>query len=257
MSKIKSAFEQGKALAVFLTCGDPDLETTAAAVRAAAENGANLIILGIPFSDPTAEGPVIQASNMRALGGGVTTDKIFSFVKELRRGVKIPLAFMTYANVVFSYGAERFLSQCEEAEVDGLILPDVPLEEKEDFLPFCRSHGVDLVSLAAPAPEKRLARIAAGAEGFLYIVPGPETEEAGDAFFAGLASMVETIRQNSPIPCAVCSHLSDPEQAGKIARLAGGVIAASAAVTLLEKYGKDAPRQIGEYVKAVKEAIVP
>ena len=150
MSKIKKAFENGKAFIAFLTCGDPDLETTAAAVRAAAANGADLIELGIPFSDPTAEGPVIQNANLRALRGGITTDRIFGFVKELRRDVSIPMVFMTYANVIFSYGAERFLAACQEVGVDGLILPDLPYEEKEEFLPFCRRHGVDLISLIAP-----------------------------------------------------------------------------------------------------------
>ncbi|HIS49197.1 MAG TPA: tryptophan synthase subunit alpha, partial [Candidatus Gallacutalibacter pullistercoris] len=126
MSKIGKAFENGKAFIAFITCGDPDLETTAAAVRAAAANGADLIELGIPFSDPTAEGPVIQGANLRALNGGITTDKVFAFVKELRRDVKVPMVFMTYANVVFSYGAERFISTCKDIEIDGLILPDLP-----------------------------------------------------------------------------------------------------------------------------------
>ena len=134
MSKIKSAFEDGKAFIAFVTCGDPDLETTATVIRAAVENGADLIELGIPFSDPTAEGPVIQGANVRALSGGVTTDKIFAFVKELRRDVKVPMVFMTYSNVVFSYGTERFLSACREIGIDGLILPDLPFEEKEEFL---------------------------------------------------------------------------------------------------------------------------
>ena len=166
MSKIKKAFENGKAFIAFLTCGDPDLETTAAAVRAAAANGADLIELGIPFSDPTAEGPVIQNANLRALRGGITTDRIFGFVKELRRDVSIPMVFMTYANVIFSYGAERFLAACQEVGVDGLILPDLPYEEKEEFLPFCRRHGVDLISLIAPTSANRIARIAKDAEGF-------------------------------------------------------------------------------------------
>ena len=145
MSNIKKAFENGKAFIAFITCGDPDLETTAAAVHAAVENGADLIELGIPFSDPTAEGPVIQGANVRALGGGITTDKIFAFVKKLRRDVAIPMVFMTYANVVFSYGAEKFISACKDLEIDGLILPDLPFEEKEEFQPLCGQYGVDLV----------------------------------------------------------------------------------------------------------------
>ncbi|MBD5457418.1 MAG: tryptophan synthase subunit alpha, partial [Lachnospiraceae bacterium] len=170
MSNIKSAFENGKAFVAFITCGDPDLETTAAAIRAAVENGADLIELGIPFSDPTAEGPVIQGANLRALTGGVTTDKIFSFVKNLRQDVTTPFVFMTYANVIFSYGAERFLSTCRDIGIDGLILPDLPFEEKEEFLSICHTYGVDLISLIAPTSENRIAMIAKEAEGFLYIV---------------------------------------------------------------------------------------
>ena len=167
MSNIRKAFEKGKAFIAFITCGDPDLETTDKVVRAAAENGADLIELGIPFSDPTAEGPVIQGANLRALTGGITTDKIFAFVKELRRDVKVPMVFMTYANVVFSYGAEKFISTCREIEIDGLILPDLPLEEKEEFQPLCRQYDINLISLIAPTSENRIAMIAKEAEGFV------------------------------------------------------------------------------------------
>ena len=170
MSNIRKAFENGKAFIPFITCGYPDLETTGALIKAAARNGADLIELGIPFSDPTAEGPVIQEANLRALQGGITTDKIFSFVRTIRKEVKIPIVFMTYANVVFSYGAEKFISACQEMDVDGLILPDLPFEEKGEFLPVCRKYDVDLISMIAPTSEDRIAMIASEAEGFLYIV---------------------------------------------------------------------------------------
>ena len=167
MSNIASAFKNGKAFIPFITCGDPDLETTGKIVREMAAKGADLIELGIPFSDPTAEGPVIQAANIRALSGGVTTDKIFEFVKELRRDVKIPLVFMTYANVVFSYDAERFMARCCETGIGGVILPDLPFEEKDEFLPICRQYGVDLISLIAPTSADRIAMIAREADGFI------------------------------------------------------------------------------------------
>ena len=167
MNRIANAFDHGKAFIAFITCGDPDLETTKACVRSAVEGGADLIELGIPFSDPTAEGPVIQAANARALAGGVTTDKIFSMVKELRQNVSIPMVFMTYANVVYSYGIERFCDRCVETGIDGMILPDVPFEEKEEFAPVCRERGLAIVSLIAPTSENRIAMIAREAEGFL------------------------------------------------------------------------------------------
>ncbi|MGI6254393.1 MAG: tryptophan synthase subunit alpha [Acutalibacter sp.] len=255
MSKIGKAFENGKAFVAFITCGDPDLETTAAAVRAAAENGADLIELGIPFSDPTAEGPVIQGANLRALRGGVTTDRIFSFVKELRRDVTVPMAFMTYANVVFSYGPERFLAACREIGMDGLILPDVPFEEKEEFLPYCREYGVDLVSLIAPTSEQRIAMIAREAEGFLYIVSSLGVTGVRSEIKTDLASIVNVVRQTTKVPCAIGFGISTPEQARKMADLSDGVIVGSAIVKLLERYGKDAPPYIGAYVKEMKSAL--
>jgi tryptophan synthase alpha chain len=255
MSKIKKAFENGKAFIAFLTCGDPDLETTAAAVRAAAANGADLIELGIPFSDPTAEGPVIQNANLRALRGGITTDRIFGFVKELRRDVSIPMVFMTYANVVFSYGAERFLAACQEVWVDGLILPDLPYEEKEEFLPFCRRHGVDLISLIAPTSANRIARIAKDAEGFLYIVSSLGVTGTRSEIKTDLASIVKVVREHTGIPCAIGFGISTPEQAKKMADIADGAIVGSAIVKLLEKYGRSAPPYVGAYVKSMKDAM--
>ena len=255
MSDLARAFDHGKAFIAFLTCGDPDLETTAAAVRAAAQNGADLIELGIPFSDPTAEGPVIQAANLRALQSGVTTDKIFDLVRELRRGVTIPMVFMTYANVVFSYGTERFLSNCRDVGIDGLILPDVPYEEKEEFLPACRKYGVDFVSLIAPTSENRIAMIAREAEGFLYIVSSLGVTGERSEIKTDLASIVSLVRENTDIPCAIGFGISTPEQAKKMADLSDGAIVGSAIVKLLAQYGKDAPEHIGAYVKEMKDAL--
>ena len=255
MSNIRKAFENGKAFIPFITCGDPDLGTTAAVVRAAAANGADLIELGIPFSDPTAEGPVIQGANLRALNGGVTTDNIFDLVRELRRDVEVPMVFMTYANVVFSYGSERFISTCREIGIDGLILPDVPYEEKEEFLPICRRYGVDLISLIAPTSEDRIAMIAREAEGFLYIVSSLGVTGVRSEIKTDLGAIVGTVRQNTDIPCAIGFGISTPEQAAKMAGISDGAIVGSAIVRLIGKYGKDAPEYVGEYVKRMKEAL--
>lgn len=255
MSKIAEAFAHGKAFIPFITCGDPDLETTAAAVRAAVENGADLIELGIPFSDPTAEGPVIQGANLRALRGGVTTDLIFGLVRELRHDVKVPIVFMTYANVVFSYGGERFLSACQEVGVDGLILPDLPFEEKEEFLPFCKKHRVELISLIAPTSENRIALIAEEAEGFLYVVSSLGVTGIRSEIKTDLTSMMEAVKRSAHIPAAIGFGISTPEQAKKMAEIADGVIVGSATIKLLAQYGKDAPRYIGAYVKTMKDAI--
>ena len=255
MSNIAKAFEHGKAFIPFITCGDPDLATTAAAVREAAENGADLIELGIPFSDPTAEGPVIQAANIRALAGGVTTDKIFDLVRDLRTDVTVPMVFMTYANVVYSYGAERFIGTCAETGIDGLILPDLPYEEKDEFLPVCRRYGIDLVSLIAPTSENRIAMIAKEAEGFLYIVSSLGVTGVRSEIKTDLVSIVKVVRANTDIPCAIGFGISTPEQAAKMAAVADGAIVGSAIIRIIEQYGTEAPRYVGEYVKSMKDAI--
>ena len=255
MSNIYKAFSDGKAFIPFITCGDPDLETTGAAIRAMAANGADLIELGIPFSDPTAEGVVIQGANLRALRGGVTTDQIFDFVRALRKDVKIPFVFMTYANVVFSYGADAFISACAELGIDGLILPDLPYEEKDEFLPTCRKYGVDLISMIAPTSADRIAKIAKEAEGFLYIVSSLGVTGTRSEIKTDLASIVEVVRRNTKTPCAIGFGISTPEQAHKMAAIADGAIVGSAIIKLLERYGKDAPDKIGAYVKSMNDAL--
>ena len=253
--RIADAFRNGKAFIPFVTCGDPDLETTAAIVRAMAANGAALIELGIPFSDPTAEGPVIQGANIRALAGGVTTDKVFDLVREVRRDVTVPMVFMTYANVVYSYGAEKFIATCKDVGIQGLILPDIPFEEKEEFLDLCHTYGVDLVSLVAPTSADRIAMIAREAEGFLYIVSslgvtGTRTEISTD-----LDSIVKVVRENTDTPCAIGFGISTPEQCAKMGAIADGAIVGSAIVKLVAQYGKDAAGPVGEYVRSMKEAL--
>lgn len=255
MNKIRKAFENGKAFIAFITCGDPDLETTAAAVREMVKNGADLIELGIPFSDPTAEGPVIQGANLRALRGGVTTDRIFELVRELRRDVSVPMIFMTYANVVFSYGAERFLGACREIGMDGLILPDVPYEEKEEFQPLCRRYGLELISLIAPTSENRIARIAGEAEGFVYLVSSLGVTGVRSEIKTDLASIVEAVRRSTELPCAIGFGISTPQQAARMAELSDGVIVGSAIVKLMEQYGRQALEHVGRYVKEMKDAI--
>ena len=255
MSRIRDAFQNGKAFIPFITCGEPDLETTGAAVRAAVENGADLIELCIPFSDPTAEGPVIQGANLRALAGGVRTEQIFSFVRELRKDIQIPMVFMTYANVVFSYGADRFISTCRDVGIDGLILPDLPFEEKEEFLPLCHRYGVDLISLIAPTSMDRISMIAREAEGFLYIVSSLGVTGTRSEITTDLASIIKVVRENTDIPCAIGFGISTPAQAAAMAELADGVIVGSAIIKILEQYGKDAPPRIGDFVGSMKRAI--
>lgn len=256
MNRIESAFENSKAFIPFITCGDPDMETTEEIIRGAAENGADLIELGIPFSDPTAEGPVIQGANIRALANGVTTDDIFRLVKRLRKDISIPLVFMTYANVVFSYGAERFISQCADTGIDGLILPDIPFEEKDEFLPICQKYGVKLISLIAPTSADRIKMIANEAEGFLYIVSSLGVTGTRSEITTDIESLINEVRKYTNVPCAVGFGIQTPQQASEIASYSDGVIVGSAVIKIIEKYGKDSPKHVGEYIKSMKDAVV-
>ncbi len=255
MSDIRSAFENKKAFIPFFTCGDPDLETTRRCVIAAAENGADLIELGIPFSDPTAEGPVIMEANERALRGGVTTDKIFDLVRTLRKTVTVPMVFMTYVNVVFSYGAERFLPTCKEIGIDGLILPDLPFEEKEEFEDICERFDVDLISMIAPTSHERISMIAKEAKGFLYIVSSLGVTGTRSEITTDLGSIIDVVRQNTDIPCAIGFGISTPEQAKRMAALSDGAIVGSAIVRIIGQYKTDAPEHVGAFVKSMKEAL--
>ncbi len=255
MSNISKAFEKVKAFIPFITCGDPDLETTAEVVRTIAAAGADLIELGIPFSDPTAEGPVIQGANLRALSAGTTTDKIFKMVRELRQGVAIPMVFMTYANVIFSYGSEKFIGTCEELGIDGLILPDLPFEEKEEFEPLCRKYGVDLISLIAPTSKNRIAMIAREAKGFVYIVSSLGVTGARKEITTDIDSMVNLVKANTKTPCAVGFGISTPEQAAHMASKSDGAIVGSAIVKMIAQHGRNSAGPVGEYVKAMAEAV--
>ena len=225
-------------------------------VHAVVEAGADLIELGIPFSDPTAEGPVIQEANVRALSVGTTTDKIFDMVVRIRKTVKIPLVFMTYANVVFSYGSERFISKAAQIGINGLILPDVPYEEKEEFEPICRKYGLDLISMIAPTSDHRIAMVAKEASGFIYVVSSLGVTGVRSEIKTDIGALVEQIRAVTDVPCAVGFGISEPEQAKKMAGLSDGAIVGSAVVKRIAKYGKDSVPYVAEYVREMKQAVM-
>ena len=253
--RIAEAFANGKAFIPFLTCGDPSLEVTEQLIYAMEEAGADLIELGIPFSDPTAEGPVIQAANVRALSGGVTTDKIFDMVKRLRQNTKIPMVFMTYANVVFSYGTERFIQKAASLGMDGLILPDVPFEEKEEFDSVCKKYGLDLISLIAPTSHERITQIAKEAEGFVYCVSSLGVTGMRSAITTDIGAMVQLVKAAEDIPCAVGFGISTPEQAAAMAAKSDGAIIGSAIVKLCGQYKEACVPYVKEYVKSMKDAV--
>lgn len=255
MSRIHTAFEHGKAFIGFVTGGDPSIETSEEIILSMVEAGADLIEIGIPFSDPIAEGLIIQEANLRALAVGTTTDKLFGLVASLRKKTQVPVVFLTYLNPVFKYGYEEFFSKCQESGVDGIIIPDMPFEEKGDVAQIANKFDVDLISLIAPTSEARIKNIAAEATGFLYVVSSMGVTGMRSEIKTDLASIMEIVRGSSKVPAAVGFGINTPEQAADISRISDGVIVGSAIVKLCQEHGEKAAGPIYDYVKSMKDAI--
>ncbi len=255
MNKIKNAFENKKALVGFLTAGDPTFEASCENVLAMARAGADLIEIGIPFSDPIAEGPVIQAANIRALSKGMTTDRAFELVKRVREDINVPVCFMTYLNPVFKYGYDRFFGRCAEIGIDGLICPDMPFEEKEEAAEVARKYGISVISLIAPTSENRIKMIAESAEGFLYIVSSMGVTGVRGEIKTDLSAIMESVKRYAKVPAAIGFGISTPEQAKQMAAISDGAIIGSAVVSLVEQYGENAAPKIYEYVKSLADAV--
>ncbi len=254
MSRIKNAFINGTAFIAFLTGGDPNLDTTEKLIYEIAKQGADLIEIGIPFSDPIAEGPVIQEANERALLDGCTTDKLFDLVKKVRKTVDIPIVFLTYLNPIYTYGTDRFMENCSIAGVDGVIVPDLPYEEKEELKPFCNKHGIDMVSLIAPTSKERVRMICKEAEGFIYCVSSLGVTGVRSEITSDISGMIKTAKEVTEVPCAIGFGIATPEQAKEMSQYGDGVIVGSAIVKLIAQYGEDSVTYVGEYVRQMKEA---
>ncbi len=252
MSNIYKAFENKKAFIAFLTAGDPDFETSVKNFKAVAEAGADLIEIGIPFSDPIAEGPVIQEADIRALEAGMTTDKVFDLLKEVRKDVDIPIVFMTYANPVFHYGADRFFKNASEAGADGIIIPDCPFEERHEFDEVAAKYGMDFISMIAPTSEDRIKKIASQAKGFIYVVSSLGVTGVRSEIKTDLESIVKLIKEATDTPAAIGFGISTPEQAAKMSKVADGVIVGSAMVRIVASEGVNAPEKLAEYVREMK-----
>lgn len=255
MTDIKKAFENGKAFIPFVTAGDPDLDTTRELILAMQEAGADLIELGIPFSDPVAEGVVIQRANERALAAGCTIDRIFDMLRSLNGDVHVPLVFLTYINPIVVYGAEKFMRHCQETGISGVIIPDLPYEEKGEISDVCHTYGISLISLIAPTSHERIRMIAKEAEGFLYIVSSMGVTGVRSEIKSDIASMVAAAKEVSQVPCAVGFGISTPQQAQEMAQKADGAIVGSAIVKLVEQHGKDSRQPVAAYVKSMKDAV--
>ena len=252
---IKDAFKNGKAFVAFITAGDPNLDKTAEYILEMERAGADLIEIGIPFSDPIAEGVVIQEADLRAVQSGTTTDGIFDMVEKLRRKTDMPLVFMGYLNPVFHYGYERFFARCKECGISGIIIPDLPYEEKGECEEIAAKYGVDVISMIAPTSAARIRAIASEAKGFLYVVSSMGVTGIRSEIKTDLASILVAVREASDIPAAVGFGINTPEQAAKVAQIADGVIVGSAIVKIIARYGSEAGPYIYDYVKSMKEAI--
>ena len=249
MSKITTAFQGKRAFIPFITGGDPDIETTEKLLYALYEAGASLIEIGIPFSDPVAEGPVIEAAAARALAGGCTVEKLFDLVARVRRDITVPILFMTYYNPIFAYGMERFLARCTDAGLDGLIVPDLPFSQRAELYDACVAQHIELISLIAPTTGERIAEIAQNSSGFLYCVSSLGVTGTRSDLDDSAAHMIAAAKAASDIPCAVGFGVSTPEQAGQVARFADGVIVGSAIVKLIAEHGRSCVEPVFQFAQ--------
>ncbi|NLJ88215.1 MAG: tryptophan synthase subunit alpha [Epulopiscium sp.] len=256
MSNIEKVFNKGKAFIPFITAGDPSMETTINLVIEMANAGADIIELGIPFSDPVAEGPVIEEAHIRALSRGITTDIIFDGIEEIRKTCDVPIVIMTYANPIFTYGTKKFMKRCQEVGVAGVIVPDIPFEEREELLPFCRDYNVTMISMIAPTSKERIRMIAKEAEGFIYCVSSLGVTGVRKSISNEVEEMISLVKEEKDIPCAIGFGLSTPEQAAQMAKISDGIIVGSAIVQMIAEHGDDCISHIFNYIKEMKKMLI-
>lgn len=254
MSRISDAFKNGKAFIPFLTAGDPTADATVEFVLSLANAGADVIEIGVPFSDPIAEGPVIQEANIRALSNGMTTDGVFDIVSRVREKSDIPLCLMGYLNPVFHYGYEKFFKRCQETGVDGIIIADMPYEEKGEAEEVASKYEIEIVSLIAPTSEQRIQMIAKEAKGYIYLVSSMGVTGVRSEITTDVATIVKKIKEVTDTPVAIGFGISTPEQAKDMAAKSDGAIVGSAIVRKIAEHGVNATPVITEYVRELAEA---
>lgn len=243
-----------KALITFITSGDSGYETTEKAVLEMAKNGSDMIELGVPFSDPIAEGPIIQAASERSLKKGTTLVGIFEMVERLRKKTDIPLLLMMYLNTIYRFGTERFFKLCHEHGIDGVIVPDLPYEEKDEIQESADRYNIHNISLVTPASEDRIQMIAHQATGFLYCVSSNGVTGVRSEYSTDFDAFFAPINKYSKVPCAIGFGISGPESAKKMSKYCDGVIVGSAIVRIVEQFGKESPEKIGEFVKSLRNS---
>jgi tryptophan synthase alpha chain len=257
MNRIPSAFTHKKAFIGFVTGGDPTIEASEQIILEMIAAGADLIEIGIPFSDPIAEGPVIQEANIRALKAGASTARIFELAEKIRKKSEVPLVFLTYLNPVFHYGYENFFARMQEVGVDGIIIPDLPYEEKGEVVTFAEKYDIDVITLVAPTSKQRIAEIARSASGFIYVVSSLGVTGVRSEITTDLGEIISTVRSVTNVPVAVGFGIHTPAQATEIAAIADGVIVGSAIVKIVAEYGEKATDKVYEYVQEMKAGLTP
>lgn len=260
MSNIQAAFdmrkaEGRKAFIPFITAGDPDILATEQFIYALEKAGSTIIEIGIPFSDPVADGPVIQRANLRAMEKGIHIDKVFEMVDRIRKNTKVPLVFLMYANTIYHYSIRSFFKRCNELGVDGVIVPDVPIEEKEEFDACAREYEVDFISLVAPTSKERTKEICKDARGFLYCVSSLGVTGTRETIQTDLKEMFEDIRKYSKIPTALGFGISNKEQAALVKDYADGIIVGSGIVKIIEQYRENSAEPIMAFAKDIVEIL--
>jgi len=239
MNRLAKAFDENKALVAFVTAGDPSIETTEKLIVTLAEEGVDIIKIGVPFSDPVAGGAEIQQADERALAAGCTIDNIFDMVGRLRKKVDIALLLVSYMNPIFVYGKARFVGKCAQSGIDGIIVPDLPFEEKEELAANCANYSVAQIQMIAPAAMDRIEKIVSGAEGFI-IAP---------AFDVALLKLLKAV---SPLPCVVGVDVPTPKQAQEVVAIADGLSIESAVVRLVAQYGSNCIGHVKAYIEKIR-----
>ncbi|MGL5042714.1 MAG: tryptophan synthase subunit alpha [Culicoidibacterales bacterium] len=255
MNKIAKAFTNKKAFISFLTAGDPDIKTTEKCILALVEGGCDLIEIGIPFSDPIAEGPVIERANERALAAGTLLPKVFELVRNVRLKTDVPLVFLTYINPIFVYGGQKFFLEAKAAGIDGIIIPDLPFEELGELATFAQAVDIPIISLVAPTSNQRIPLLVKESKGFVYLVSSMGVTGVRSTLSADLASTIATIRANTKTPIAIGFGIATPEQVSQLKQFSDGVIIGSAIVKIIEKHGENAPLFLLEYAHSIRRAL--
>ena len=255
MNKMENAFKDKKALIGFVTAGDPSLDVTEQVIYKMVQGGCDIIEIEIPFSDPVAEGPVIQSANVRAIGNGTTTDKVFTLAKKVSCKVDVPIVFMAYLNVLFKYGYDKFLEKAKHCGVSGVVIPDLPYEEKAELETVADQYGITVLSFVAPATEERIKTIAAEANGFINAMSTMGYRSKDSMVVSSSAEIVKCVKAVTDVPVVIAVGVEAAKDTKEYIAYADGVVLNSTIIELIERHGENAPEAVYDYIKSIKQVL--